>query len=247
MSDTSWLPAELQSRRPRILVVDDQVINVRLLHELFKDDCDVLMATSGQLALSVCSAQLPDLVLLDVMMPDIDGHEVCRLLKLDPATRDIPVIFITGQHGEEDEVAGFALGAVDFISKPINPIIVRARVHTHLLLKLQSDKIRSMAMSDGLTGIANRRKFDGEAERCWRHCLRELLPLSIFMIDVDYFKRYNDRYGHQNGDNCLHAIAQTLHSILQRPYDVAARYGGEEFACVLGHTDARGAEKIAAQ
>lgn len=231
--------------RPKLLVVDDQRINILVLNELFREDCDVFMATSGEQALQVCRAQLPDLVLLDVQMDGIDGYEVCRRLKADAETRDIPVIFITAQGGEADEVRGLQLGAVDFIAKPINPIIVRARVQTHLTLKLQSDILRSMALLDGLTGVANRRKFDEQLLRDWRQSQREQTSLSLILVDVDHFKRYNDHYGHQAGDAALQAVARVLTSTLRRPHDLLARYGGEEFVGVLPNTGLSEAVELA--
>jgi diguanylate cyclase (GGDEF)-like protein len=239
----TWLPHSFN--RPKLLIVDDQPTNIRVLHELFRQDCDVFMATSGEQAISVCQTQLPDLILLDVVMEGMDGHEVCRRLKADPATQGIPIIFITAQQQESDEVLGLELGAVDFITKPINTTIVRARVRTHLTLKLQSDLLRSMALMDGLTGVANRRKFNEDILAAWRLCLREQKPLSLILVDVDYFKRYNDRYGHQAGDDCLKSVAQTLSETVRRPYDLVARYGGEEFACVLPNTVLSGAVEIA--
>ncbi|WP_256666097.1 diguanylate cyclase [Pseudomonas sp. B14-6] len=239
----TWLPHSFN--RPKLLIVDDQPTNIRVLHELFREDCDVFMATSGEQAISVCQAQLPDLILLDVIMEGMDGHEVCRRLKVDPMTQGIPIIFITAQQQESDEVLGLELGAVDFITKPINTTIVRARVRTHLTLKLQSDLLRSMALIDGLTGVANRRKFNEDILADWRQCFREQKPLSLILVDVDYFKRYNDRYGHQAGDDCLKSVAQTLSETVRRPYDLVARYGGEEFACVLPNTFLSGAVEIA--
>ncbi|MBK5418643.1 diguanylate cyclase [Pseudomonas sp. TH31] len=239
----TWLPHSFN--RPKLLIVDDQPTNIRVLHELFREDCDVFMATSGEQAISVCQSQLPDLILLDVVMEGMDGHEVCRRLKVDPVTQGIPIIFITAQQQESDEELGLGLGAVDFISKPINPTIVRARVRTHLTLKLQSDLLRSMALMDGLTGVANRRKFNEDILADWRLCFREQKPLSLILVDVDYFKRYNDQYGHQAGDGCLKSIAQALSETVRRPYDLVARYGGEEFACVLPNTVLSGAVEIA--
>ncbi|AWM92863.1 diguanylate cyclase response regulator [Pseudomonas sp. 31-12] len=239
----TWLSHSFN--RPKLLIVDDQPTNIRVLHELFREDCDVFMATSGEQAISVCQAQLPDLILLDVVMNGMDGHEVCRRLKVDPMTQGIPIIFITAQQQESDEVLGLELGAVDFITKPINTTIVRARVRTHLTLKLQSDLLRSMALIDGLTGVANRRKFNEDILADWRQCFREQKPLSLILVDVDYFKRYNDRYGHQAGDDCLKSVAQTLSETVRRPYDLVARYGGEEFACVLPNTVLSGAVEIA--
>ncbi|ARS52860.1 diguanylate cyclase domain-containing protein [Kushneria konosiri] len=231
--------------KPKLLLVDDQRINILTLHELFREECDIFMAMSGEQALEACQKVLPDLILLDVHMEGMDGHEVCRRLKKDPKTRDIPIIFVTAQGAEEDEVLGLELGAVDFIAKPINPVIVKARVNTHLTLKYQSDMLRSIALLDGLTGVANRRRFDEELARIWRQSLREKTELSAFMIDIDYFKRYNDHYGHMRGDTCLRSVAGALEAAVNRPYDLLARYGGEEFVCLLPNTHLRGAVVVA--
>ncbi|MFP2768168.1 diguanylate cyclase [Oceanisphaera sp. KMM 10153] len=224
----------------RILIVDDQPVNIRVLHQVFRDEFEVLMATSGEQAITVCREQRPDIILLDVIMPGISGHEVCRRLKADPDTRDIPVIFVTSQIEEAEEAQGFEIGAVDFITKPVNPVIVSARVRTHLALKLQSDLLRSIAMIDGLTKVSNRRKFDDALAISWRACQREGRPLSLVLLDLDYFKQFNDRYGHQEGDNCLIAVAGALSHSVRRPHDLVARYGGEEFVCILPDTDAQG-------
>ena len=239
----SWLLHA--NRRPKILIADDQPTNIRVLYELFRDQCDVFMATNGAQTIQICRAELPDLILLDVVMEDIDGHEVCRRLKADSLTNAIPIMFVTSQNHEADEVIALGLGAVDFITKPINPVIVRARVRTHLTLKLQGDLLRASALLDGLTGVANRRKFDEDVQTDWRQCLRETAPLSLVLIDIDYFKLYNDRYGHQAGDNCLKLVAKALAETLRRPYDKLARYGGEEFGCLLPKTELAGASAIA--
>ncbi len=231
--------------KAKLLLVDDQRVNILALYELFRDDCEVFMATNGEQALHLCQTVSPDLVLLDVCMDGIDGLEVCRRLKADPKTVDIPIIFVTGKGEEEDEVAGLKLGAVDFIVKPINPLIVKARVNTHLTLKRQNDILRSLSAIDGLTGLANRRKFDEELNRSWQHSLREETDLSVIMVDVDYFKRYNDRYGHLQGDVCLKRVAGALASATGRPYDVIARFGGEEFVCLLPQTAMKDAVMIA--
>lgn len=230
---------------PKLLIVDDQPVNIHMLHGLFRTECEVLMATSGEQALVLAQSQMPDLILLDVVMPGMSGHEVCRRLKADMQTRDIPIIFITGLQDDADEVFGFDLGAVDFISKPISPVVVKARVRTHLVLKQQTDLLRSIALVDGLTGISNRRKFDEDLQADWRQSVREKSSFSLIMIDIDYFKRYNDCYGHQAGDDCLIEVAQALKTTLRRPYDKMARYGGEEFVCLLPNTDAAGAQLIA--
>jgi diguanylate cyclase (GGDEF)-like protein len=234
-------------RKPRLLVVDDQAVNVQALYQVFAADHQVLMATSGEQALALCASKQPDLVLLDVVMPGMDGLEVCRRLKADAATRDIPVIFVTAHSDEAAETCGLDAGAVDFISKPINPRIVRARVKTHLTLKSQSDLLRRWVYIDGLTGVHNRRYFDERLESEWGRAVRGGTSLSVVLLDVDFFKRFNDRYGHQTGDECLRRVASTLKATLKRPGDLIARYGGEEFALLLPETDLPGALALARQ
>jgi len=238
----NWLAA---LPRPKLLIVDDQPVHIHTLNQLFRDECEILAAKSGEQALRICQNQQPDLVLLDIMMDPIDGYEVCRQLKENPGTSHIPVIFLTGNDGEMNEIFGFSLGAVDYIVKPIQPIIVSARVKTHLALKRQTDILRSIALVDGLTGIANRRKFDTDLEIHWRHCQREQQPLSLMLLDVDFFKRYNDHYGHVAGDACLRAVAAMLRKTVNRPHDLVARYGGEEFAIIMPNTNPGGARYIA--
>ncbi|MGG2396678.1 diguanylate cyclase domain-containing protein [Pseudomonas sp. SH1-B] len=233
--------------RPKLLVVDDQPINIRVLHELFRAECDVFMATHGEQALAMSRELRPDLILLDVMMADMDGYEVCRRLKADPETCEIPVIFVTGKSHEDDEATGFELGAVDYIRKPFNAVVVRARVINHLKLKLQGDYLREMALMDGLTGILNRRGFNERFAAARAQALREQKHLSLLMIDVDYFKKYNDHYGHLRGDQCLREVARTLANTLNRPYDLVARFGGEEFSALLPDTDESGARHVAGQ
>ena len=226
--------------RPRILIVDDVPENIEVLGELLADNFDLQCAFSGPEALEL-AAELPDLILLDVLMPGMDGFEVCACLKATAATAEIPVIFITAKNDPEAEMAAFAAGAVDFITKPVNPVTARARIQTHLTLKRQKDLLRAQAMVDGLTGIANRRFFDERLLAEWGHVQRHQRSLAILMIDIDHFKGYNDHYGHQAGDNCLRRVATTLGASMQRAHDLAARYGGEEFICMLPECDLQGA------
>jgi diguanylate cyclase (GGDEF)-like protein len=245
--DASQLPgiaAGTAPRRPRLLVVDDQPVNVQALYQVFAADHQVFMATSGQQALALCRDKLPDLVLLDVVMPEMDGYETCRQLKADPQTRDIPVIFVTSHSDVASEVHGLDAGAVDFISKPITPGIVRARVKTHVTLKHQSDYLRQLAFVDGLTGVANRRYFDERLVSETRRAARDRTTLALVILDVDYFKNFNDHYGHQAGDDCLRRLALALRQGLQRPGDFVARYGGEEFVILLPETDLGGALQL---
>ncbi|WP_345773743.1 diguanylate cyclase domain-containing protein [Azospirillum endophyticum] len=226
-------------------MVDDIPSNVHVLSRILKDDYDIYFATDGEKALDLVQARMPDLVLLDIMMPGMDGFEVCRRIKGDPATHDIPVIFISAKSEVEDETRGLEVGAIDFITKPISPPIVKARVRNHLLLKRQTDLLRSLSFLDGLTGIANRRRFDDTMTREWRRCARSHLPLSLIILDVDHFKAYNDQYGHQSGDECLRIVAEVLSERARRPSDLVARYGGEEFVCLLPETDGAGATDVA--
>ena len=223
--------------RARLLVVDDQPINIQVMNQIFAEQYQVFMATSGQQALDFCHRTPPDLVLLDIVMPGMDGYEVCTALKAAPDTCDIPVIFVTAHTDATQETRGLEVGAVDFISKPVNPAVVRARVKTQLILKCQSDLMRRLVFLDGLTGVFNRRYFDQQLATEMARALRAQKPLALIMLDVDFFKRFNDHYGHQAGDDCLRQVAQTLKASLRRPADLVARYGGEEFACVLPETE----------
>lgn len=228
---------DIPQGKPRLLVVDDQPINIQVMHQIFGADFQVFMATSGAQALRLCKDTPPDLILLDIVMPGMDGFEVCTLLKSDDATRNIPVIFVTALTDAAEETRGLEVGAVDFISKPINPAVVRARVKTHLTLKLQSDIMRKLVFLDGLTGAFNRRYFDQQLATEMARSVRNQSPLALIMLDVDFFKLFNDQYGHQTGDDCLRQIVVTLREGLRRPADLVARYGGEEFACILPDTD----------
>ena len=231
--------------RPRLLIVDDDPVNLQMVGALFENDYDITLVSSALEALERCRSELPDLVLMDILMPELDGLTVCRRLKDDPATRNLPVIFLTSQATAEEETAALDTGAVDFITKPVNPSVVRARVRTHVTLKAQSDFLRGLAFLDGLTGIANRRRFDETLETEWRRGRRSGSSLAVIMGDIDNFKHYNDHYGHQAGDTCLKAVAGALARTLKRGQDLAARYGGEEFVCLLPETEAPGARVLA--
>lgn len=228
-----------------ILMVDDAPTNIQMLHETLKDDYRLFFATNGRDALRLAKESPPDLIILDIIMPEMDGYEVCRLLKADSRLHDIPIIFITSMQQQEDEVVGLELGAVDYIMKPFNPAIVRLRVRNQIALKRQRDQLARLSNLDGLTGIPNRRALDATLEREWRRCHRSNKPLSLIMADIDHFKSYNDTYGHLQGDDCLKLVGTTLQQTLVRPGDLLARYGGEEFIALLPETDATGAALVA--
>ncbi|MBK1649420.1 diguanylate cyclase response regulator [Rhabdochromatium marinum] len=228
--------------RASVLIVDDMAANIQLLAEVLNAEYRVRVANHGAKALEIArSSTPPDLILLDIMMPGMDGYEVCQQLKEDPATSAIPVIFVTAKDSVDDEAYGLNIGAVDYIAKPFHLPVVRARVKTHVNLKLKTDLLENLAMIDGLTYIPNRRRFDQLLSQEWDRACREGHALTLAMIDVDHFKAYNDHYGHGAGDDCLRQVATALNDSLRRPGDFVARYGGEEFAMLLPNTDDPGA------
>lgn len=229
-----------------ILIVDDTPMNLQVLSGMLSAVYDVRIATRGEKALQIARSEpMPDLILLDVMMPDMDGYEVCRRLKSDPVTASIPVVFVTAKSEVEDETHGFSLGAVDYITKPFHLPIVSARVQTHLRLSRQARLLEEYAFLDPLTLLPNRRKFDMVAEEEWRRAMRNGEPLSIAMIDIDFFKGYNDSLGHGEGDICLQKVASVIKHSTSRGGELSARYGGEEFIVLLPHTDMENVHKSA--
>ena len=231
---------------PGILIVDDMPINIQILARSLKSDYRIRIATSGAKALEIAGSEdPPDLILLDILMPEMDGYAVIKALKEDDKTRNIPVIFITVQDKVEDESAGFELGAVDYITKPFHLPVVKARIKTHMNLKRKTDMLEKLALLDGLTNIPNRRRFDEVIEKEWKRAQRNTSPLTLMIIDIDFFKAFNDQYGHACGDDCLCSVAAALVDSLDRPGDFVARYGGEEFAVVLPETSEKGARTMA--
>ncbi|MBF0421992.1 MAG: diguanylate cyclase [Magnetococcales bacterium] len=263
----------MSKERDSILIVDDERFNLTVLKDLLDPLYDIMVAKNGEQALKRSfSSPPPELIILDIMMPEMDGYQVIRQLKNDPVTRDIPVIFITAIGDANSEEKGLSLGAVDYITKPFSPAVVLARVKTHLGLKhslqnertlnkqlstLNSDladknnqlvelnkRLRDLASIDGLTGIPNRRRFDEFLHQEWNRALRDQTPLSLILMDIDFFKPYNDNYGHAEGDDCLKKVARTMAASITRGIDLLARYGGEEFVCVLPDTDTSGMTKV---
>ena len=228
-----------------LLIVDDDKHNRLLLTELFEGEYKIIQAKNGLQALELARAHAPDLILLDVLMPEMDGMAVIRALKRDDATRHIPVIFITALDSAADEELGLDLGAVDYIAKPFHPPIARVRVRNHLQIVHQRRLLEQIAALDGLTGIPNRRRFDEALAQEWSRCQRSGLPLSLIVADVDQFKQYNDTLGHAAGDRVLQEVATALRQAARRPGDLAARYGGEEFVLLLPETDAPQAQQLA--
>lgn len=222
--------------RGTILVVEDEQLVFDSVELFLEDLHDLTYASNGTKGLEMARSERVDLILLDIGLPDINGYELCRMLKNDPETAHLPIIFLTGFSSPGDEAAGLEAGAVDYIVKPINAPILRARVQTHMVLKLQRDYLELLIREDALTSLINRRGFDEILAREWRRAARAGKPLSLIMIDVDAFKPYNDNYGHVAGDECLRKVADSLSSVLHRGGDHLFRYGGEEFAALLAET-----------
>jgi len=235
-----------QSKIDSVLVVDDAPVNVQTLARALKDTYRIRVASGGLEALAIAeSDDPPDIILLDIMMPEMDGYEVCRRLKQNLQTRGIPVIFITAKDGCEDEAFGLSIGAVDYISKPFSIPVVKARIQIHSQFKHHAAMLESLALVDTLTGVYNRNCFDQTLEKVWRRCRRNMSYLSLIMIDIDEFKPFNDNYGHVAGDECLRIVSKAIESCLRRPCDFVARYGGDEFIAIIPECDLTGVMTIA--
>ena len=229
----------------KILIIDDSpdalaVAKTRLAHE----GHEILCAGGGKEGLEIAGRVNPDLVLLDVDMPEMNGYDVCRRLKEDAATCSIPVIFLSGSGGIEDKVKGLDLGAVDFVTKPFDVFELRARVRAALRTKHLQDLLRKYALIDPLTELPNRRALDERLQQEWARLLRHGGRLSVIMADLDHFKRVNDEFGHPAGDEVLRQVARLLADGC-RESDTPARYGGEEFVVVAPETAARDAADFA--
>lgn len=234
------------SKKEKILIVDDNKENIALLMNLFKDKYKIVPAIKPRRALEIAKSENPpDLILLDILMPEIDGYEVCNMLKNDEQTKKIPIIFVTAVSEVMDATKGFALGAVDYITKPFHPPMVKARVEIQLNLKRKQELLEKFAFIDALTEISNRRRLDEVFEKEFKRASRSELPLSTLMIDIDFFKNYNDTYGHGRGDEALRIIAKSIEKTLNRAGDFVARYGGEEFFVVLPYTGPEDSKMIA--
>lgn len=231
----------MNPEKATILVIDDEIVNIKLIGEALKGEHEILFACDGERGIALAMERLPDLIILDIVMPGEDGYAVCARLKADPSTASIPVIFVTALGATEQEVRGLEAGAVDYITKPVNPPVARVRVRNHLELVRARRLLENLASTDGLTGLANRRSFDERLREEHARLRRSGGPLSVIMIDIDHFKAFNDTYGHPAGDSCLAKVAAVVRGFARRPGDVAARYGGEEFVCLLpgaSHDDA---------
>jgi len=228
-----------------ILITDDEKLNLDVLGNILSPYYNILISRNGTRALELAKQYVPDLILLDVMMPDMSGFEVIAKLKESNDTVKIPVIFITGLTDTANEEKGFFLGAVDYITKPFNKAIVKARVNTHIKIIDQMRTIERIGLMDPLTKIANRRGFENRFDAEWGRAIREKTPVSFMIMDIDKFKVYNDTYGHQQGDIALKTFADVAAKTVSRANDFVARWGGEEFVILLPNTDMDGALEIA--
>ena len=236
----------MEFKKPTILVVDDMTTTLLLLHDLLKDTYEVKIAKSGTKALEILESPNDiDLILLDIEMPDINGYDVCKRIKNNETIKNIPIIFITGRTSQEDEEYGLNLGAIDYIPKPFNKAIVKLRIKNYLNLKIKNDMLEKLSMYDGLTNIRNRRYFDETFEKTFNEIKRDKKSLAVLMIDIDFFKPYNDNYGHGQGDETLRKVAKALEKTIKRASDFVARYGGEEFVILLKDINKDGVEAVA--
>ena len=217
----------------KILVIDDSAVQTEFLASILKNDYDVTVCQTAAGGLQEAKDGGYSLILLDVIMPDMDGFTVLRELKATELTKYVPVILLTSLADIQYEEKGLLMGAVDYVAKPFSPVIIKARVNTHIQLYHYQTEFKQQAMIDDLTGISNRRCYEGASIAKWREAVRFSLPFSVCMFDIDKFKLYNDTFGHPAGDKVIAAVAKTVSSRLQRSTDLLARYGGEEFVAVF--------------
>jgi len=234
-----------EKNKNSVLIVDDENMDILSLSHILSPEYTIYAAKDGEKAIMAADKYMPDVILLDIIMPGMDGYTVLATLKKSDKTRDIPVIFISGLSNTADEEKGLSLGAADYIGKPFSPTIVKLRVHNQVKMLNQYRTIERLTMSDQLTEIFNRRGFDYRMNMEWIRAIRDNSVMSILMLDVDNFKVYNDTYGHQQGDVALQVVAQTIMQSLNRPGDIVARWGGEEFVVLLPNTDIKGALIVA--
>ncbi len=227
--------------KQKVLIVDDSPLILKILTNMLAGDYDVICAPTGEEALQAAVREIPDIILLDVVLTGMSGYDVCKVIKKDPATANIPIIFISCLNDESDEKTGLELGAIDYITKPFSEAIVKIRIKNHLELKSHRDFFERLSSLDGLTGIYNRRFFDYYYIQEWNRAIGDRTPISLILIDIDRFKCYNDNYGHLMGDDCLRQVSSAILRSLLRKEDTVARYGGEEFICVLPNCESEDA------
>lgn len=220
--------------KARILVIDDDISIIKLVVATLKDDFDVVFAKDSSKAQSLLATDTVfDLILLDVNLPELGGFELCHLIKQMPARQEIPVIFVTSRSSVDDKIKGFELGAVDFVTKPIEYPILKARVRTHVTLRQQKEQLRALSLTDPLTNLPNKRAYLQTFQAEFNEARQQNESLGLIVLDVDHFKAYNDNYGHDEGDRCLKRLAKILQRSMMHSSETAFRYGGEEFTIVV--------------
>jgi len=235
----------VEEKKNTLLIVDDENANLKVLTHILGSEYTIFTATNGLNALQKAKELQPDLILLDILMPGMDGYETLFTIKNTDETKRIPVVFITGLDSEEDEEKGLSLDAADYITKPFSVPIVKLRVRNQIQIVNQLRTIERLSMIDQLTNLPNRRSFDIRLSVEWKQAIREKLPISLLMLDLDKFKDLNDTYGHQCGDIVLKYLADVFQRSLKRPSDFTARWGGEEFIVLLPNTPLEGAIEVA--
>jgi diguanylate cyclase (GGDEF)-like protein len=233
------------SLQAKLLIVDDEVINIEILASGLSQDYQVQRCTNSLQVEELAQVGQPDLILLDIGMPDMDGYQVCKALKENDQTRHIPIIFSTAFDSDDDQIKGLQYGGADYITKPFNMQLIKLRVRNLLLLNQKTDLLEQLVNLDGLTNIPNRRHFDETYDVEWRRALRQHSTISICMLDIDFFKQFNDLYGHAAGDKCLIRVAKVLRAACLRGGEFVARYGGEEFVAILPDIDIEEAMGVA--
>ncbi|MFZ2725648.1 MAG: diguanylate cyclase [Methylococcaceae bacterium] len=231
--------------RPKLLIVDDEAANLRTLDALLRDKYNIVVAANGEQALKHAVITLPDLILLDIEMPNMDGYEVFAFLKKNELTREIPIIFVSTKACDTDEKKGLEMGAVDYITKPYRPFVIQARIKNHLESKRQYDLLNYLSALDSLTGCSNRRGFETFLNHEWQTAVRFSETIALIFIDIDYFKQYGENHGQIAANKCLKKVAELLRHSLKRKTDLLAHYGENRFACVLSRTSANGAVCVA--
>ena len=234
-----------EERQYHILIVEDDPVNIDIIADALSGRFRLFVAKSRKKAMAVLGSQDIHIVLLDVGLPDGNGFEICHtLIENKRDYGELAIVFMTGMDAPDDEAKGIELGARDYITKPINNTVLRARLNLQAQLLRQTELLSNLARIDGLTEVNNRRAFDDQLEVEWKRCLREDQSLSLCLLDIDFFKQYNDTYGHPAGDACLNAVARCLSSTFKRSSDFVARYGGEEFAVIIYNSDREIAERL---
>ncbi|RUM43757.1 MAG: diguanylate cyclase response regulator [Hydrogenimonas sp.] len=237
--------------KPVILAVDDTELNTDILVELLRDRYEVITALDGERAIEIANKKHVDLILLDIMMPEMDGYDVCQHLKSNQKTKDIPIIFITAKTDETSIEKAYDIGGIDYVTKPFRPKELLARVQRELAmqklideLKKSQEELKLLAITDSMTKLYNRRYFSEISMELFALAKRENRPLSLIMLDIDKFKTINDTYGHKVGDEAIIALGNLLRKA-KRKSDVACRLGGEEFVLLLPNTAYKDAKKVA--